>query len=79
MLTTTQKKLTDEMYNLVDKADDIAQQMMGPHAPLNGLGHQLLIALHSVGSTRATLRAAIDGTQQKIRGYRCLKFTPPPA
>lgn len=79
MLTSTQKKLVDEMYKLVDQADDIARQMMGPHAPLDNLAHPLLIALHQVGSARETLSAAIRGAQQKIRGYRCLKFTPPPA
>lgn len=79
MLTTTQSKLANEMFKLLDQADDIARQMMGPHAPLDNLPHPFLIALHSVQSTREVLSNAIRGTQQKIRGYRCLKLTPPPA
>ena len=79
MLTTVQNKLVKEMYDLIDKADDIARQMMGPHAPTDNLGHPFLIALHNVRGTREVLANAIRGTQQKIRGYRCLKFTPPPA
>jgi hypothetical protein len=67
------------MYQLIDQADDIARQMIGPNAPTDNLGHQLLIACHHVNATRDTLGAAIRGTQQKIRGFRCLKFTPPPA
>lgn len=79
MLSTLQSQLAKDMYKLIDEADDIARQMMGPNAPLDNLPHPFLIALHQVGSVRETLSNAIRGTQQKIRGYRCLKFTPPPA
>lgn len=79
MLTTVQKKLVTEMFNLIDQADDIARQVMGPHAETDNLPHPFLIALHHVRGTRDVLKDAIQGTQQKIRGYRCLKFTPPPA